>query len=76
MGPLTSSSYVYTYIGVVAEVLNESLPRAVWVVIGDAPSRSLRQVLHIVLAFPIMPCEEELSRKSAHIDVRVGFSFK
>jgi hypothetical protein len=32
---------VYTYIGVVAEALNEGLPRAAWVVIGDKASRSL-----------------------------------
>jgi Na+-driven multidrug efflux pump len=31
---------VYTYIGVVAEVLNEGLPRAAWVIIGDKASRS------------------------------------
>jgi hypothetical protein len=30
---------VYTYIGIVAEVLNEGLPRAVWVIIGDSASR-------------------------------------
>ncbi|KAJ9665585.1 hypothetical protein H2201_004276 [Coniosporium apollinis] len=32
---------VYTYIGVVAEVLNEGLPRAAWLVIGDKSSRSV-----------------------------------
>ncbi|VUC27845.1 unnamed protein product [Clonostachys rosea] len=31
------------YIGVVAEVLNEGLPRAAWAIIGDAASRSLAQ---------------------------------
>ncbi|OQV02298.1 hypothetical protein CLAIMM_07517 [Cladophialophora immunda] len=31
----------YTYIGVVAEVINEGLPRAAWVIIGDKSSRSL-----------------------------------
>ncbi|KIW92436.1 uncharacterized protein Z519_07420 [Cladophialophora bantiana CBS 173.52] len=31
----------YTYIGVVAEVINEGLPRAAWVIIGDRSSRSL-----------------------------------
>ncbi|EXJ74593.1 uncharacterized protein A1O5_02889 [Cladophialophora psammophila CBS 110553] len=31
----------YTYIGVVAEVINEGLPRAAWVIIGDKFSRSL-----------------------------------
>ena len=38
---------VYTYIGVVAEVLNEGLPRAAWVVIGDKASRSLPQRLKL-----------------------------
>lgn len=32
---------MYTYIGVVAEVLNEGLPRAAWLVIGDKSSRSV-----------------------------------
>lgn len=32
---------VYTYIGVVAEVLNEGLPRASWLIIGDKSSRTL-----------------------------------
>lgn len=31
----------YTYIGVVAEVINEGLPRAAWLVIGNEASRSL-----------------------------------
>lgn len=31
----------YVYIGVVAEVINEGLPRAAWLVIGDDTSRSL-----------------------------------
>ncbi|KAI4769000.1 hypothetical protein E4T52_15930 [Aureobasidium sp. EXF-3400] len=32
---------VYTYIGVVAEVLNEGLPRASWLIIGDRANRSV-----------------------------------
>ncbi|KAI1765398.1 hypothetical protein GGR53DRAFT_490315 [Hypoxylon sp. FL1150] len=38
---------VYTYIGVVVEVLNEGLPRAAWVVIADKASRSLAQRLSL-----------------------------
>lgn len=38
---------MYTYIGVVAEVLNEGLPRAAWVIIGDKASRSLPQRLKL-----------------------------
>ncbi|KAI1382462.1 hypothetical protein F4677DRAFT_26363 [Hypoxylon crocopeplum] len=36
---------VYTYIGVVVEVLNEGLPRAAWVIIADKASRSHAQRL-------------------------------
>lgn len=32
---------VYKYIGVVVEVLNESLPRASWNIIGDKTNRTL-----------------------------------
>lgn len=38
---------IYTYIGVVAEVLNEGLPRAAWVIIGNKASRSLAQRLQL-----------------------------
>lgn len=38
---------VYTYIGVIVEVLNEGLPRASWLVIGDKASRSLRARLEL-----------------------------
>lgn len=42
---LVVTTDVYTYIGVVVEVLNEGLPRAAWVVIGDKASRSSAQRL-------------------------------
>ncbi|KAI1799053.1 hypothetical protein F4811DRAFT_545618 [Daldinia bambusicola] len=42
---LVVTTDVYTYIGVVVEVLNEGLPRASWVVIADRDSRSLTQRL-------------------------------
>lgn len=32
---------VYTYIGVIVEVLNEGLPRAAWVIIGDKSNRTI-----------------------------------
>ncbi|KAL2819292.1 hypothetical protein BDW59DRAFT_122478 [Aspergillus cavernicola] len=38
---LVVTTDVYTYIGTVAEVLNEGLPRAVWVTIADKEARSL-----------------------------------
>ncbi|KAI9678791.1 MAG: hypothetical protein M1817_005849 [Caeruleum heppii] len=37
---LVVTTDVYTYIGVVAEVLNEGLPRAAWVIIGDKAART------------------------------------
>ncbi|OTA56071.1 hypothetical protein K449DRAFT_376110 [Hypoxylon sp. EC38] len=42
---LVVTTDAYTYIGVVVEVLNEGLPRAAWVIIGDKASRSLAQRL-------------------------------
>ncbi|KAF2451061.1 hypothetical protein P171DRAFT_427289 [Karstenula rhodostoma CBS 690.94] len=44
----------YTYIGVVAEVLNEGLPRAAYLVIGDHSSRTFRerlQLTHTLILF-------------------------
>jgi Na+-driven multidrug efflux pump len=44
----------YTYIGVVAEVLNEGLPRASYLLIGDTASRSFRerlQLTHTLIVF-------------------------
>lgn len=37
----------YTYIGVVAEVLNEGLPRASWLIIGDSASRLMSSRLQL-----------------------------
>lgn len=44
---LVVTTDLYTYIGVVAEVLNEGLPRAAWVIIGDKASRSLAERLRL-----------------------------
>lgn len=44
----------YTYIGVVAEVLNEGLPRASYLVIGDGTNRTLHeriQLAHTLILF-------------------------
>jgi len=38
---LVATTDAYTYIGVVAEVLNEGLPRAAWNIIADKSNRSL-----------------------------------
>ena len=37
---LVATSDSYTYIGVVSEVINEGLPRAAWVIIGDKAART------------------------------------
>ncbi|KAL4935808.1 hypothetical protein BDV06DRAFT_233934 [Aspergillus oleicola] len=39
---LVVTTDVYTYINTVAEVINEGLPRAVWVTIADTEARSLK----------------------------------
>ncbi|PNH38617.1 hypothetical protein VD0004_g8220 [Verticillium dahliae] len=44
---LVVTTDVYTYIGVIVEILNEGLPRAAWVIIGDKASRSLSQRLQL-----------------------------
>ncbi|KAF7588771.1 hypothetical protein BBP40_005237 [Aspergillus hancockii] len=51
---LVVTTNVYTYIGTITEVLNEGLPRAVWVTIADKGTQSLesRQGLaHTLILF-------------------------
>jgi len=48
----------YTYIGVVAEVINEGLPRAAWLIIGDNASRSLSS--RIGLSETLIACQSLL----------------
>ncbi|KAL3455945.1 hypothetical protein BJX64DRAFT_297115 [Aspergillus heterothallicus] len=51
---LVVTTDVYTYIGTVAEVINEGLPRAVWVTIANKDARSLQARLglaHTLLVF-------------------------
>lgn len=38
---------VYTYIGVIVEVLNDGLPRSAWLIIGDKSTRTLSSRLEI-----------------------------
>lgn len=38
---------VYTYIGVIVEVLNDGLPRSAWLIIGDKSNRTIPSRLHI-----------------------------
>ncbi|KAI6614972.1 hypothetical protein MCOR14_011335 [Pyricularia oryzae] len=44
---LVVTTDAYTYISVVAETLNEGLPRAAWVIIGNHASRTLTQRLQL-----------------------------
>lgn len=51
---LVVTTDVYTYIGVVAEVLNEGLPRVAWLIIGDKASRTFNSRLclsHTLILF-------------------------
>ncbi len=47
---------MYTYIGVVANILNDGLPRTAWLIIGDKSTRSTRSRLslaHTLIAFQV-----------------------
>lgn len=51
---LVATTDSYTYIGVVSEVVNEGLPRAAWVIIGDKSARSFSSRLglaHTLILF-------------------------
>jgi Na+-driven multidrug efflux pump len=51
---LVVTTDVYTYIGVAVEVINEGLPRAAWVIIGDKSSRDFSERLgltHTLISF-------------------------
>ena len=51
---LVATTDSYTYINTIAEVLNEGLPRAAWLVIGNNASRTLAERLrlsHTLIAF-------------------------
>lgn len=51
---LVVTTDAYTYMNTIAEAINEGLPRAAWVIIGDKSSRSLSsrlQLSHTLIAF-------------------------
>ncbi|KAL2059017.1 hypothetical protein ABVK25_000309 [Lepraria finkii] len=51
---LVATTDSYTYIGVVSEVINEGLPRAAWVIIGDKSARAFHSRLglaHTLILF-------------------------
>ncbi|CCA72129.1 hypothetical protein PIIN_06065 [Serendipita indica DSM 11827] len=49
---LVVTTDIYTYIGVIVEVINEGLPRASWLIIGDKSSRPL--ATRIQLAYTLI----------------------
>jgi len=74
---------VYTYIGTVAEVLNEGLPRAAWVIIGDKSSRPLdariglaytliafQSVLGCIMSITIVAAAKGFARAFVPVEVR------
>lgn len=51
---LVATTDSYTYIGVVSEVINEGLPRAAWIIIGDKSARAFHSRLglaHTLILF-------------------------
>ncbi|OJD16946.1 hypothetical protein AJ78_02928 [Emergomyces pasteurianus Ep9510] len=50
---MVATTDVYTYVGVIVEVLNEGLPRAAWVIIGDVkrPFNSRLGISHSLIIF-------------------------
>ncbi|KAJ5555269.1 hypothetical protein N7461_003739 [Penicillium sp. DV-2018c] len=74
---------IYTYIGVIVEVLNEGLPRSAWLVIGDKSTRSMRSrldlaytmvlaqsVLGILMTVIFLAASETLASGFVPVDVR------
>ncbi|EME82696.1 uncharacterized protein MYCFIDRAFT_36308 [Pseudocercospora fijiensis CIRAD86] len=73
----------YTYIGVVSEVLNEGLPRAAWVIIGDKTNRSLasrhslsytlilfQTILGLIMSIAIAGAAKDFANAFAPAEVR------
>lgn len=52
---------VYTYIGIVAEVLNDAFPRSAWHIIGDKSTRSVRSRLNLAYTLMIATALKDLS---------------
>lgn len=74
---------MYTYIGVVAEVINEGLPRASWLVIGDKSSRTwasrvsisfsliiFQTILGAILSVIIAAAAPDFARAFVPVEVR------
>lgn len=76
---------VYTYIGVVAEVLNEGLPRASWLIIGDRANRSIsaryslsftliifQSILGLVMSIAFVGAAKQFASGFVPVDVRTA----
>lgn len=74
---------VYTYIGVVVEVLNEGLPRTAFTVIGDKSTRTMRSriglsytliivqpILGLILTFVFLGASKQLAAAFVPVEVR------
>jgi hypothetical protein len=76
---------VYTYIGVVAEVLNEGLPRASWLIIGDRANRSIsaryslsstliifQSILGLIMSIAFVGAAKQFASGFVPVDVRAA----
>ncbi|KJX93789.1 hypothetical protein TI39_contig4257g00002 [Zymoseptoria brevis] len=74
---------VYTYIGVITEVLNEGLPRAAWNIIGDKSNRTLsarhglsytlilvQSVLGCIMSIAFVAAAQEFATAFVPVEVR------
>jgi hypothetical protein len=82
---LVFTTDTYTYIDVVAEVLNEGLPRAAWLLVGDKALRSpsqrlalaytlilVQSVLGLVMSIAFVATAETFARGCVPVDVRAA----
>lgn len=80
---ITNKSSVYTYISVFAEVLNEGLPRASWLIIGDKSSRTFSQrtqlantliavqsLLGLVMSFIFLGAANSFAKAFVPVEIR------
>ncbi|KAJ5640349.1 uncharacterized protein N7484_008211 [Penicillium longicatenatum] len=51
---------VYTYIGIIVEVLNDGIPRSAWLIIGDKSSRNLHSRLNLAWTMIIVGAAQGL----------------
>jgi Na+-driven multidrug efflux pump len=76
---------VYTYIGVIAQVLNDGLPRAAWLIIGDKSNRTIssrigisyslilaQTILGLLMTIVFIAAAESLAAAFVPIEVRAS----